>query len=83
MLSEQNCRNTDSSTCKEIYCCNTHNNNKIIVEFILICVQFTNTTEIMSSNALTADQPVESIKKFKFYTNRDKEEIEIVIPEVS
>lgn len=37
----------------------------------------------MSSNALTVDQPVESIKKFKFYTARDKEEIEIAIPEVS
>lgn len=49
-------------------------------------VQFTVTREvkkIMSSNALTVDQPVESIKKFKFYTAGDKEEIEISIPEVS
>lgn len=36
----------------------------------------------MSSNLLTDDQPVEVIKKFKFYTNGDKDEIEIVIPEV-
>lgn len=37
----------------------------------------------MSSNALTGvDQPVESIKNFKFYTKDYKEEIEIVIPEV-
>lgn len=37
----------------------------------------------MSSNALTDDQPVESIKKFKFYTKNEKDEIEISIPEVS
>lgn len=37
----------------------------------------------MSSNALTDDQPVESIKKFKFYTKGEKDEIEIAIPEVS
>lgn len=37
----------------------------------------------MSSNVLTDNQPVESIKKFKFYTRGDKEEIEIVIPEVN
>lgn len=37
----------------------------------------------MSSNLLTDNQPVESIKKFKFYTKDDKEEIEIVIPEVN
>lgn len=36
----------------------------------------------MSSNLLTDDQPVEVIKKFKFYTSGDKDEIEIVIPEV-
>lgn len=36
----------------------------------------------MSSNLVTDDQPVESIKKFKFYTTADKEEIEISIPEV-
>lgn len=39
--------------------------------------------QIMSSNSVTADdQPVESIKKFKFYTKDDKDEIEILIPEV-
>lgn len=38
--------------------------------------------QIMSSNILTDEQPVEVIKKFKFYTNGDKDEIEIVIPEV-
>lgn len=37
----------------------------------------------MSSNALTVDQPVESIKKFKFYTENSKDEIEISIPEVN
>lgn len=38
----------------------------------------------MSSNALTeADQPVESIKNFKFYTKDNKDELEIVIPEVN
>lgn len=36
----------------------------------------------MSSNALTAEQPVEVIKKFKFSTKGDKDEIEISIPEV-
>lgn len=36
----------------------------------------------MSSNLLTDEQPVESVKKFKFYTENDKEEIEINIPEV-
>ena len=36
----------------------------------------------MSSNLVTDDQPVEVIKKFKFYTNGEKDEIEIVIPEV-
>lgn len=40
------------------------------------------TQQIMSSNLLTDDQPVEVIKKFKFFTNGDKDEIEIVIPEV-
>lgn len=42
-----------------------------------------NQKKIMSSNALTADQPVEVIKKFKFSTKGGKEEIEIAIPEVS
>lgn len=37
----------------------------------------------MSSNAVTDDQPVESIKKFKFFTKVEKDEIEISIPEVS
>lgn len=37
----------------------------------------------MSSNVLTADQQVESIKKFKFHAVGDKDEIEILIPEVS
>lgn len=37
----------------------------------------------MSSNVLTDDQPDESIKKFKFKTKGDKEEIEITIPEVN
>lgn len=36
----------------------------------------------MSSNVLT-EQPVESIKKFKFSAKGDKEEIEITIPEVN
>lgn len=37
----------------------------------------------MSSNALTAEQPVEVIKKFQFSAKGEKEEIEIIIPEVS
>lgn len=37
----------------------------------------------MSSNTLTADQPVEIIKPFKFSTKDGKEEIDIGIPEVS
>lgn len=39
--------------------------------------------KIMSSNVLTADQQVESIKKFKFHAIGDKDEIEILIPEVN
>lgn len=37
----------------------------------------------MSSNTLTGEQNVESIKKFKFSTKGDKEELEIAIPEVN
>lgn len=37
----------------------------------------------MSSNALTVEQPVEVIKKFQFSAKGEKEEIEIIIPEVS
>lgn len=37
----------------------------------------------MSSNVLTDDHSDETIKKFKFKAKGEKEDIEIVIPEVS
>lgn len=37
----------------------------------------------MSSNTLTDDHPVESIKKFRFNSPHNRHEIEIAIPEVN
>lgn len=69
-------------THRKHFCCN------FFVPTFLYCTNQNNGSDkkkkqIMSSNLVTDDQPVEVIKKFKFHTNGgDKDDIEIVIPEV-